>query len=68
MIRAEFALAQEHALRALVRKLTLNRVGAERLLRAHQECKGREPSFKPAGPAIEGVLDGTYRAARNRPG
>ena len=68
VIRAEFALAQEPALRPLIRRLTLNRVGRSVYYGLSEECKGREPSFEPARPAIEGVLDGTYRAARNRPG
>src|SRR5688572_2350301 len=67
VIRAEFALAQEPALRALVRELTLNRAGRSVYYGLTAECKGRAPSFEPARLAIEGVLDGTYRAARNRP-
>jgi hypothetical protein len=68
VIRAEFALAQVPALRKLVKKLTLNRTGRSVYYGLTEVCKGRAPSFKPARLAIEGVLDGTYRAARNRPG
>jgi hypothetical protein len=31
-------------------------------------CKDRDPSFKPARLAVEGVREGKYRAARGRPG
>jgi hypothetical protein len=31
-------------------------------------CKGRDPSFKPGRLAVEGVLEGKYRAAKGRPG
>lgn len=68
VIHAEFALAQEPVLRKVVRKLTLNRVGRAVYYGLKVECKGQEPSFKPARPAIAGVLDGTYRVAKNRPG
>jgi hypothetical protein len=68
VIRAEFALAQEPALRDLVKKLTLNRTGRSVYYGLTEVCKGRDPSFKPAHLAIQGVLDGKYRAARNRPG
>ena len=68
VIHAEFALAREPVLRAVVRKLTLNRVGRAVYYGLKTECKGREPSYRPARPAIEGVLDGTYRVAKNRPG
>ena len=45
VIRAEFALAQEPALRPLVRRLTLNRVGRSVYYGLTEEFKGREPSW-----------------------
>jgi hypothetical protein len=68
VIRAEFALAQVPALEDLVKKLTLNRTGRSVYYGLTEVCKRRHPSFKPARLAIQGVLDGKYRAARNRPG
>jgi hypothetical protein len=68
VIRAEFALAQLPELRKVVARETLNRAGRSVYYGLTQECKGRDPSFKPARLAIQGVLDGKYRAARNRPG
>jgi hypothetical protein len=68
VIRAEFALAQVPELRKVVAEETLNRTGRSVYYGLTQECKGRAPSFKPARPAIQGVLDGKYLAARNRPG
>jgi hypothetical protein len=68
VIRAEFALAQVPALREVVAKETLNRTGRSVYFGLTEECKGRDPSFKPARPAIAGVLAGKYRAGRGRPG
>jgi hypothetical protein len=68
VIRAEFALAQVPELRKVVAEETLNRTGRSVYYGLTQECKGRDPSFEPARPAIQGVLDGKYLAARNRPG
>jgi hypothetical protein len=68
VIQAEFALAQDPKLRKVVAKETLNRTGRSVYFGLTEECKGRRPSFEPAGPAVQGVLDGKYRAARNRPG
>ena len=68
VIRAEFALAQVPELEQVVARETLNRTGRSVYFGLTQECKGRQPSFKPAKPAIAGVLDGKYLAARNRPG
>jgi hypothetical protein len=68
VIRAEFALAQVPELEQVVARETLNRTGRSVYFGLTQECKGRPPSFKPAKPAIAGVLDGKYLAARNRPG
>jgi hypothetical protein len=68
VIRAEFALAHEPALRRLRHQLTLNRTGRSVYYGLTQVCKRRGASFRPGRLAIEGVLDGRYRAARNRPG
>jgi hypothetical protein len=68
VIKAEFALAQAPELRRVVAKETLNRTGRSVYYGLVEECKGRPPSFEPAEPAVQGVLSGEYRAARNRPG
>ena len=68
VIRAEFELAQVPELEKVVARETLNRTGRSVYYGLTQECKGRPPSFKPAKPAIAGVLGGKYLAARNRPG
>jgi hypothetical protein len=68
VIRAEFALAQDPVLRKVVAKQTLNRTGRSVYYALTEICKARHPSFKPARLAVEGVLQGKYRAARNRPG
>jgi hypothetical protein len=68
VIKAEFALAQVPALRKVVAKETLNRTGRSVYYAMTVICKGRRPSFEPARLAVEGVLEGRYRAARNRPG
>jgi hypothetical protein len=68
VIHAEFALAQDPALRKVVAKQTLNRTGRSVYYALTEICKGRDASFEPARLAVEGVLQGKYRAARNRPG
>ena len=68
VIHAEFALAQVPALRKQVAKLTLNRAGRSVYYGLTEVCKGRDASFKPARLAVEGVRQGKYRAALNRPG
>lgn len=68
VIHAEFALAKDPTLRKVVAKQTLNRTGRSVYYGLTEVCKGRRPSFKPARLAIEGVREGKYRAARNRPG
>jgi hypothetical protein len=68
VIRAEFALAQVPELSKVVAKETLNRAGRSVYFGLTDVCKSRPPSFKPARLAIQGVLEGKYRAARNRPG
>jgi hypothetical protein len=68
VIHAEFALAQDPALREVVAKQTLNRTGRSVYFAMTEICKGRGPSFKPARLAVAGVLEGKYRAAKGRPG
>lgn len=68
VIHAEFALAQDPALRKVVAKQTLNRTGRSVYFAMTEICKGRDPSFEPGKLAVQGVLEGKYRAAKNRPG
>jgi hypothetical protein len=68
VIHAEFALAQVPALRKVVAKQTLNRTGRSVYFAMTEICKGRDASFEPARPAVEGVREGRYRAAKGRPG
>ena len=68
VIHAEFALAREPVLRKQRLKQTLNRTGRSVYYAMTEICKGRDPSFKPARPAVETVRRGKYRAAKNRPG
>jgi hypothetical protein len=68
VIHAEFALAQDPALRRVVAKQTLNRTGRSVYFGMTEICKRRGPSFKPAPLAVEGVREGKYRAAKGRPG
>ena len=68
VIHAEFALAKDPALRKVVAKQTLNRTVRSVYYALTEICKGRDPSFKPAGLAVEGVLQGRYRVAEGRPG
>jgi hypothetical protein len=56
------------ALRRVVAKETLNRTGRSVYYALTEVCKDRDPSFKPARLAVEGVREGKYRAARGRPG
>ena len=68
VIHAEFALAKDPTLRKRVAEQTLNRAGRSVYFALTEVCKGRDPSFKPARLAVEGVRSGRYRAARGRPG
>lgn len=68
VIHAEFALAQDPVLRKVVAKQTLNRTGRSVYFAMTEICKGRDPSFEPGRLAVEGVLEGKYRAAKGRPG
>jgi hypothetical protein len=68
VIKAEFALARDPALRKVVAEQTLNRTGRSVYFALTEVCKGRRPSFRPGRLAVEGVRRGKYRAARGRPG
>jgi hypothetical protein len=68
VVHAEFALAEDPVLAGRVAEETPNRVGRSVYYGFTEVCKGREPSFKPAKLAVEGVRRGTFLAARNRPG
>ena len=68
VIHAEFALAREPALRRVRAKQTLNRTGRSVYYALTEICKGRDPSFKPARLAVEAVMGGKYRVAKDRPG
>jgi hypothetical protein len=68
VIHAEFALAQDPVLRKVVATDTLNRTGRSVYFAMTEICKGRDASFKPGKLAVQGVLEGKYRAAKNRPG
>jgi hypothetical protein len=60
VIRAEFALAQEPALRKRVRAMTLNRAGRSVYWAMTDLCKGRDASFTPGKAAVEAVRQGKY--------
>ncbi|MGH2716119.1 MAG: hypothetical protein ACRDM7_19990 [Thermoleophilaceae bacterium] len=68
VIKAEFALARVPELREVRARETLNRTGRSVYYALTEICKRRRPSFEPARLAVEGVQEGKYRAARNRPG
>ncbi len=68
VIRAEFALGRVPEMRELARRITDNRAGRSVYYGLTEECKGRPGAFRPARLAVQGVLSGKYRAARNRPG
>ena len=68
VIRAEFALAQDPALRRVIARETLNRAGRSVYYAMTEICKGRRASYTPARAAIAAVRRGEYLAARNRPG
>jgi hypothetical protein len=68
VIQAEFALAQDPALRKVRARETLNRTGRSVYYAMTEICRGKRPSFEPARPAVAAVREGRYLAARNRPG
>jgi hypothetical protein len=60
VIRAEFALAREPALRKRVRAMTENRVGRSVYWAMTDLCKGQDASFTPGERAVEAVREGKY--------
>jgi hypothetical protein len=60
VIRAEFALAREPALRKRVRAMTENRVGRSVYWAMTDLCKGKDGSFTPGEQAVEAVRLGRY--------
>jgi hypothetical protein len=60
VIRAEFALAREPALRKRVRAMTENRVGRSVYWAMTDLCKGKDASFTPGEQAVEAVRRGKY--------
>jgi hypothetical protein len=60
VIRAEFALAREPALRKRAREMTLNRAGRSVYWAMTELCKGRDPSFTPGEDAVAAVRRGEY--------
>lgn len=62
VIRAQVALAREPSLRKRVAEQTLQRASQSVFFALTEVCKGRDPSFRPARVAVEGVRRGKYRA------
>ena len=60
VIRAEFALAREPALRKRVRAMTENRVGRSVYWAMTELCEGQDASFTPGEQAVEAVRQGKY--------
>jgi hypothetical protein len=60
VIRAEFALAREPALRKRVRAMTENRVGRSVYWAMTDLCKGQDAAFTPGEQAVEAVRRGKY--------
>jgi hypothetical protein len=60
VINAEFALAEDPALRKRVKAMTANRVGRSVYWALTELCKGERASYKPARAAVAAVQDGRY--------
>jgi hypothetical protein len=60
VIHAEFALAEDPALRERVEAMTSNRVGRSVYWALTELCKGREESYAPGKAAVQAVRDGKY--------
>jgi hypothetical protein len=63
VIKVQAALARERALRKRVEEQGFQRVNQSVYFALTEICKGREPSFRPARLAAEGVRRGKYRAS-----
>jgi hypothetical protein len=62
VIKAQVALAREPALRKRVAEQAFQRANQSVYFALTEVCKGRDPSFRPARLAVEGVQRGKYRA------
>lgn len=62
VIKVQVALAREPSLRKRVAEQTLQRASQSVFFALTEVCKGRDPSFRPARLAVEGVRRGKYRA------
>jgi hypothetical protein len=62
VIKAQVALAREPSLRKRVAEQTLQRASQSVFFALTEVCRGRDPSFRPARLAVEGVQRGKYRA------
>jgi hypothetical protein len=60
VIRAEFELAREPALRKRVAQITLDRTGRSVYWALTEVCDGRPASFRPARLAVDAVRRGEY--------
>lgn len=60
VLRAEFAIARDPALRSRVKQMTLNRVGRSVYWAMTEICKGRPESFRPGRPAVDAIRAGKY--------
>jgi hypothetical protein len=63
VIRVQTALTREPALRRRVAELGFQQVSQSMHFALREVCKGRDPSFKPARLAAEGVRQGKYLAS-----
>jgi hypothetical protein len=63
VIRVQTALTREPALRKRVAELGFQQVSQSMHFALREVCKGRDPSFKPARLAAEGVRRGKYVAS-----
>ena len=63
VIKVQAALARERALRRRVAEQGFQRVNQSMYFALTEVCKGRDPSFRPARLAAEGVRQGKYRAS-----
>jgi hypothetical protein len=60
VIRAEFALAREPALKKRVAQMTENRVGRSVYWALTAFCKGQAPTLRPAKAAVHAVRQGQF--------
>jgi hypothetical protein len=63
VIKVQAALTRERALRRRVAEQGFQRVNQSVYFALTELCKGRDPSFRPARLAAEGVRRGKYRAS-----